>query len=186
MEVKAVSKVIRKRFAGGLPSVCRNVDVEVAVGMTVVLLTFLFSGCALTKPKAATDPAYIAAFQKERRFWERRVAQVFSGMTRDEADQILPLDKSLPGILGGGPYVSAGKTRPQAHTEEWYYLSPHFICNIEYDFTGMRYPPPDPDDGITPEFPVGPTSENRVIGGPTVTLVEPGRVKKPRPGRVNW
>src|ERR1700677_1595770 len=85
-----------------------------------------FSGCALIKPEAATDPSYVLAYQKERQFWEKRSAQVYSGMTRREVELILPPDKSLSGIISIATFVSAGKTRPQAHLEQWYYLSPHF------------------------------------------------------------
>jgi len=39
-----------------------------------------FSGCALIKPEAATDQSYVLSYQKERQFWEKHAAQVYSGM----------------------------------------------------------------------------------------------------------
>jgi hypothetical protein len=147
------------------------------------------SGCAFVKPRPATDPVYIAAYQKERQFWEKRASKVYPGMTRKEVLQILPRDESLSGITDIGSFVSAGKTRAQAHIAEWYYVSPHYICSIEYDFTGLNYEPQafllmEGDDPY-PEFPdyVGSGSDpmaNIVLAWPTITLVEPSRVKKPR------
>jgi hypothetical protein len=154
------------------------------------LVSITMSGCALVKPKAATDPVYIAAYQKERAYWEKRAAQVFPRMTRWEVDRILPRDQSLKGISGVGTYVSAGKTRPEAHSEEWYYLSPHFICSIDYDFTGLQKEPAElllaRGEDPYPEFPSvfapgSDPSQNRVLKVPAITLVEPKRVKNVRP-----
>jgi hypothetical protein len=151
---------------------------------------FFLSSCAFIKPHAATDPNYIASHQKERQYWQKGAAQVYMGMTRREVEQLLPPDNSLSGIRGVGTFVSAGKTRPQAHLEQWYYLSPHFICSIEYDFTGLNYEPPQlallTDDDPYPEFPEysrfgSDPQENRELGTPTITLVEPSRVKKRHP-----
>jgi hypothetical protein len=155
----------------------------------VFSVTLCFFGCAYPKPRPAIDPDYIAAFQKERRFWEKRAAETHTGMTRREVQILLPADESLPGVTGAGTYFSAGKTRTQAHTEEWYYVSPHFICSVEYDFTGLNYTPQvfllaaheDPN----PEFPdrFAPGSdplENIALSRATITLVEPGRIKKPK------
>lgn len=166
---------------------------KTVVTLTRVLVTAVslsLASCAFSKPRPATDSVYMAAFQKERQFWEKRAAQVYCGMTRQEVDRILPKDTSLSGILGGGKYFQPGKTRPQGHTEEWYYLSPHFVCSIEYDFTGLNYEPAQflfingdvpYHEFPEPSAPGSDKSQNRVLGSPTITLVEPGRVKKVRP-----
>jgi hypothetical protein len=154
---------------------------------TILLQTLAITclgGCAI-KPHAATDPAYIAAFQAERLHWDRLARQTYTGMTRAEVEHILPPDTSLPGITGGAAWISKGKSRSQAHTEEWYFVSSHFICNIEYDFTGLKYDS-GPETGLledTPEFPSSfvrgsDPSQQVALTGATITLVEARRVKK--------
>ena len=105
--------------------------------------------------------------------WQGLARQGRIGSSRGEIGRALPVDRSLRGPLGVTIWRSKGKTRPEAHTDEWYYVSPHFICSIDYDFTGMYAAD---DDG---EFPsLGDSSKNVALTNPTLTLVEPARVKK--------
>ncbi len=150
-----------------------------------MLVISCFGGCA-SKPKAATDPAYIATFQTERLKWERLARHTHTGMTRVEVERILPPDTSLPGGAGGANWISKGKTRSQAHTEEWYYVSPHFICSIEYDFTGLNFEshPPTGSHEDTPEFPSSSArgsdpSQQVALTRAAITLVEARSVKRP-------
>lgn len=74
-----------------------NAVLRLKIPLSILFVLWL-SGCAFIEPRAATDPAYIASHQKERRYWEKRAAQVYMGMTRREVEQLLPPDMSLSGI----------------------------------------------------------------------------------------
>jgi hypothetical protein len=137
--------------------------------LILVLFVALLAGC-VSKPSAGSDPAYIAAHMGENLHWQALGRDTGKGMTRAEIERILPPNRSLRGPIGMGHW----KSSPQPHTEEWYYVSPHFICSVDYDLTGQE----NPTDGIGDNSNVD-DSENVALSKPTITLVEPNRVKKP-------
>lgn len=139
--------------------------------LTLLSAILCLGGC-VSKPSAGSDPAYIAAHMGENMHWQALASQTSKGMTRAEIERILPPARSLrPGPTG----IGYSQSRPQPHMVEWYYVSPHFICSVDYAFTGQENVTDDINDNSNSD-----NSANVALTKPTITLVEPSRVKKYR------